>query len=176
MSKFRDFEKYEVFDDGRIWSYNTNRFLKPRTITNGYKQVGLIDNEGKRKWYLVHRVVYEVFSGEQIPEGMQINHISEDKTENFFDNLELMTPKQNNNFGTRNERISKSNKNNQKLSKALTNNPKRSKAVCAYKDGKIVMTFPSTMEAGRNGFNNRHISECCRGERKTHKGFTWRYI
>ena len=38
------------------------------------------------------------------------------------------------------------------------------------------MTFPSTKEAGRNGFNNRHISECCIGKRKTHRGYEWRYI
>ena len=31
MSKFRNFEKYEVYEDGRIWSYKTNKWLKPKT-------------------------------------------------------------------------------------------------------------------------------------------------
>ena len=29
MSKFRDYDKYEVFEDGRIWSYKSKKFLKP---------------------------------------------------------------------------------------------------------------------------------------------------
>lgn len=42
-----------------------------------------------------------------IPQGMQINHKDEDKTNNSIDNLELMTNKENSSYGTRNERISK---------------------------------------------------------------------
>ena len=174
--KFRDYDNYEIYEDGRIFSYFTKKFLKPKINSNGYKQVGLIDNEGKRKMYLLHRIIFEVFSSEPIPPGMQVNHISEDKDENFFKNLNLMTPKENSNWGTRNSRISKANTNNQKLSKSLTNNQKRSKQVCAYKNDELIMTFPSTKEAGRNGFNHRHISECCIGKRKTHRGYEWRYI
>ena len=161
MSKFRNFEKYEVYEDGRIWSYKTNKWLKPKTEKNGYQRVCLYDNEGKKKLYLVHRVVYEAVTGNPIPKGMQINHRSEDKTDNrFFENLELVTPKENVNYGTRNERVSK----------AL------SKQVGAFKDGKLVMTFPSTQECGRNGYNQGSVASCCRGERKTHKGYTWKYI
>lgn len=54
----------------------------------------------------VHRLVYEAFNG-QIPEGMQINHINEDKTDNRLENLNLMTPKENHNWGTHNERVGK---------------------------------------------------------------------
>lgn len=54
------------------------------------------------------------------------------------------------------------------------NRPDLSKPVAA-KDAEenIVFEFPSTREAGRNGFNAGHIAECCRGERKTHKGLFW---
>lgn len=176
IMKFRDYDNYEIYEDGSIFSYLTNKFLKPKMNSNGYKQVGLIDNEGKRKMYLVHRIVFEVFSGKPIPQGMQCNHISEDKTDNRFCNINLMTPKENSNWGTRNSRISKANTNNQKLSKALTNNPKKSKPVGAYKNDELIMTFPSTKEAGRNDFNHKHISECCIGKRKTHRGYEWRYI
>lgn len=166
MSKFRDFEKYEVFEDGRIWSYKTNRFLKPITNKDGYQKVNLYDNEGKIKQYFVHRIVYESVTGEPIPENLEVNHRNEIKTENFFENLNLMTRKQNNNYGTRNERAAKSN----------TNNPKRSKAVGAYRNGELIMTFQSTAEAQRQGFHQGHISDCCNGKLKTHKGFEWRFI
>ena len=70
MSKFRNYENYEIYADGRIWSYKTKRFLKPQTMKNGYQLVHLSDNEGKIKTYYVHRIVYETFSGEPIPKGM----------------------------------------------------------------------------------------------------------
>ena len=70
--KFRDYTKYEVFEDGRIWSYWTNKFLKPQTTKDGYQQVNLYDYEGKMKHYLVHRVVWEAVTGSPIPEGYEI--------------------------------------------------------------------------------------------------------
>lgn len=158
--RFRDYSKYEVYEDGRIWSYRKKKFLKPATLPNGYQVVFLYDNEGNRKMYYLHRVVYESVTGEPIPECYEINHISEDKTENFFGNLELMTPKQNINYGSGIARRAKT----------------QSKQVGAYKDGNLVMTFPSTMEAQRQGFNFGNVAACCRGERKTHKGYTWRYL
>lgn len=73
------------------------------------------DDQGKVKTYLLHRLIYEAFIG-PIPEGKQINHIDEDRTNNkiLFDeegnisytNLELVTPMENCNYGTRNKRIS----------------------------------------------------------------------
>ena len=160
MSKFRDYDKYEVYEDGRIWSYWTNKLLKPVTQKNGYQVVWLVDNEGKKKKYLLHRIVYETFSGEPIPKGMHCNHISEDKKDCSFANINLLTPKENINWGSRTERMIKS----------------KSKEVGAYKNGELVMVFSSTMDAGRNGFSQGNVASCCRGERKTHKGFTWKYL
>lgn len=170
MCKFRDFDKYEIYEDGRIWSYKTNRFLKPGTDKNGYQQVLLSDNEGKSKMYLLHRVVYEAVTGSPIPYGYEINHIDERKYNNARNNLELISHKQNINYGTRNSRAGKS------ISKAMTNNPKISKAVGAFKNGELVMTFKSAREAGRQGYNQGNVAACCRGERKTNKGYTWRYL
>lgn len=167
--KFRDYSNYEVFEDGRIWSYKSNKFLKPATTRGGYQQVKLYDNEGGKKSYYLHRVVYEAVTSEPIPEGFDVNHISEVKTENFFANLNLLTRKENVNFGSGIERRAKT---HSKLNK----NGKLSKQVGAYINGELIMTFPSTREAGRNGFNQGHIASCCRGEIKSHKGYEWRYI
>lgn len=180
MSKFRNYSNYEIYPDGKIWSCKYKKFLKPNTIKGGYKRVCLTDNEGNIKFYLLHRVVYEAITGEPIPPGMEINHIDERKDNNIVSNLELVTHKQNVNFGTRNERasksISKALTNNKKLSKSLTNNPKRSKAVGAFKGGKLVITFPSTNEASRNGFDQSAVAKCCNGKIKSHKGYEWRYL
>ena len=165
MAKFRDYDKYEVYEDGRIWSYKTKRFLKPATMKNGYQRVALSDNEGKKKSYLLHRVVYEAVTGEPIPNNLQCNHISEDKMDNRFCNINLLTPKENINYGTRNKRVAKAN-----------TNGKCSKAVGAFNDGELVITFQSTAEAGRNGFNQGNVSMCCNGKLPHYKGYEWRYL
>lgn len=168
--KFRDYDNYEIYPDGRIFSYKTKKFLKPQTDKGGYQRVNLYDNEGRMKHYFVHRIVWESVTGEPIPEGMQCNHISEDKMDNSFSNINLLTPKQNTNFGTRNSRVSK----------AMTNG-KLSKAVGAFQNGKLIMTFPSTQEAGRQGFNQSNVWACCRNcylreGNNVYKGYEWKYI
>jgi hypothetical protein len=162
---FKDFTKYEVFEDGRIWSYKKNRFLKPATDTSGYQMVVLYDNEGKRKTYRLNRVVYESVTGEPITEGLQVNHIDEYKTNNHINNLNLMTHKENINFGTRTERAAK----------AL------SKQVGAFQNGELVMKFSSTREAERNCFNSGNVAACCRNcylreGNNIYKGYEWRYL
>ena len=81
-----------------------------------------------------------------------------------------MSPKQNSNYGTRNSRIAKA-----KI------NGKTSKLVGAFKDGKLVMIFASTNDAGRNGFDQGNVAKCCRNcyireGNNVFKGFEWRYI
>ena len=163
--KFRDYSNYEIFEDGRIWSYRKNKFLKPGKKHNGYQVVVLFDNEGEPKTYLLHRVVWETFSGEQIPEGIQVNHIDENKENCMFSNLNLMTPKENTNWGSGIIRRAK----------------KRSKQVGALNNGKLVMTFQSTQEAKRNGFDQSAVSACCRNcymreGNNIYKGFEWIYL
>lgn len=165
MSKFLNYDNYDVYEDGRIYSYKSKKFLKHQTDKDGYQIVCLVNNEGKKKTYRLHRVVYESVTGETIPEGMQVNHINEIKTDNRFENLNLMTPKENINWGTGIKRSAKA-----------RINGKRSKSVGAFKNSELVFTFPSTMEACRQGFNQGHVYDCCNGNRKTHKGYEWGYL
>ena len=39
-----------------------------------------------------------------------------------------------------------------------------------------VLVFKSMRQAEKFGFNHSNISVCCNGERKTHKGYKWKYI
>ena len=53
---------------------------------------------------------------------------------------------------------------------------KLSKIVLQYTlDGEFIREWPSVAECGRNGFNQSNVSACCRGERKSHKGFIFKY-
>lgn len=169
---FRDFTKYEVFEDGRIWSHSHNKWIKPQINNRGYLRMVLSDNEGNKKHFYLHRVVYEAVSGTPIPEGMQVNHIDENPLNNHISNLNLMTCKENNNWGTRNERVGKAN------AKANTNNPITSKQVAQYDmERNLINVFPSTMEVYRQmGFNASCVAKCCNGKYKSSYGFIWKYI
>lgn len=172
---------YQASSEGRIRSLDREvagkagsvrilkgKLLKPGMDKDGYLQAKL-SKEGKIRTFKVHRLVYAAFNGE-IPNELQINHIDEDKTNNRLENLNLMTPKQNANWATRNERVGKA------VAKANINNPLRSKPVIALDDsGNVVFQFPSTMEAVRNGFDQGHLISCCLGKRKHHRGYRWRY-
>lgn len=162
MGRVRSLDR-EVADGSGVRIAN-GKVLKSEMLQNDYLRVGL-HKDGKRKWFLVHRLVYAAFNGE-IPDGLQVNHIDEDKTNNRLENLNLMTPKQNTNFGTRNQRVAKAN----------INHPSMSKPVVAFnEDNEIVFEFASTKEAARNGFNSGDLASCCRGERRAHRGYRWRY-
>lgn len=176
---YKNYSKYEVFDDGRVYSYKSRKFLKPRKNNNGYYLFTLYDNNGKGKNYLVHRIIYEAIKGE-IPDGYEINHKSERKDENFISNLELVDRKTNCNYGSRNQRVGEKlrGRPNPKVAEKLRGRPneKLSKQVAAYRDGVLVMVFSSANEAGRQGFDQGTISKCCNGKLPHYKGYQWKYV
>lgn len=167
----KDYEGlYEVSNLGRVKSLGNGKsinskegILKPGKIKQGYLFVNLY-KDGKRKMFLVHRLVAEAFLPN--PENLPfINHKDEDKTNNSVDNLEYCTREYNNNYGTRNERVAKANTNGEKSKKVLQ----------FSLTGEFIREWPSTMECGRNGFNQGAVATCCRGEIKSHKGYIWKY-
>lgn len=103
---------YQVSNLGRIKSLNFNKtgiekIMKPRT-GNRYYMIALWKN-GIRKDYLLHRIVAKTFIPN--PENKPfINHKDENCFNNSINNLMWCTHKENMNWGTRNERISKANK------------------------------------------------------------------
>lgn len=42
-------------------------------------------------------------------------------------------------------------------------------------DNELVRVWNSITDCSRNCFNLGHVSECCRGERKMHKGYKWTF-
>lgn len=105
----KGFSKYLISDDGRIYSVKRDKLIEPsnkNNIKGSYLVVTLYNDEGRKKYMLVHRLVYMAHKG-LIPKGLQVNHKDEDKENNCIENLELMTQKENCNYGTRNQRISK---------------------------------------------------------------------
>ena len=62
-----------------------------------------------------------------------------------------------------------------KMSEAHKNGKQSKKVLQLSLSGELIREWSSTSECGRNGFNQSSVAACCRGERKTHKGFRWEY-
>ena len=153
---------YEISNLGEVKSlYYRNTFkskiIKPKINKEGYLFVGLC-KDGKVKQVFIHRLVTLNFIPNNDIEKVEVNHIDEDKTNNNVNNLEWVTPKENSNHGTHNERISK----------AL------SKKVLCVETGIIYSSANEIKE--KLGLNNSSISKCCNGKQKTSGGYHWKFI
>lgn len=164
---------YQVSNQGRVKSLMLicRVVTKPRELIlkqcadrGGYMKVGLVKN-GKRTTKPVHRLVAEAFipNPDNKPE---INHIDGNKKNNSVDNLE---------FCTRLENIRHAWSTGLK-SREQYQNSCGSKPVAQYdKNMNLVKIWPSASEAKRAGFSDSLICLCCKGKRKTHKGYIWKY-
>lgn len=177
VEEWKDIEGYEglyqVSDWGRVKSFYVNRILKLKA--KPYVQITLCKNEEK-EYPLLHKIVWETFVG-KIPEGMQINHHDENKSNNALWNLELMTPSDNINFGNRNKKVSEKMKGVKPSEKAIETSKKLfSQKVYQYKGNNLVGVYYSMMEAEiQTNTKSGNISKCCNGKAKTANGYIWSY-
>ena len=184
ISDGEPYEGYKVSNLGRILSLNYRNtgkaeLMNPYEDTGGYLVVNLSKN-GEYKTCYAHRLVAEAFLPN--PEGKpEINHkiegdegkkiniviFNEDgSVNNEKTSIEWVTRKENNDYGTRNERAGKAN-----------TNGKCSKKVLQFTlDGEFLREWPSTKEIERQlGFNNSVVGRCCRGKIKSAYGYIWKY-
>ena len=91
--KIKGYDGYEVSKTGKIKSLKTNRLLTPQKNNCGYLYILLTDQNKKVRINLIHRLVFDSFIG--ITDGLEINHLDEDKENNRLDNLELITHEDN---------------------------------------------------------------------------------
>lgn len=154
---------YSVSNLGRVKSFLKNsdgNILKQSTDNYGYKRVGIKGQDGKWKIVQVHRLVAKLFCDGQF-EGAVVNHLDEDKSNNNFLNLKWCTLKENNNYGTAIERMR-----NKKSQPIYSLNPI---------NGEVTF-YKSMTEAEKQGYHSGHISACCKGKQRTHKGLSWHKI
>lgn len=156
---------YQVSNLGRV------RSLSRKTkagFRKGMILVLMIDKFGyslvnlSRKSYKVHRLVAETFIDN--PQGLKcVNHKDENKTNNCVDNLEWCSYEYNNNYGSRNMRISQ--------------NSSRKKRIVQFDlNGNAIREWESILSASKfYGVGRTCICACCNGRQKTSAGYIWGY-
>lgn len=154
---------YEVSSKGNVRNLKTGRVLKLIYSTNGYARVNLTsayNDKTKQTMKLVHRLVAQAFIP-NLKNLSDVNHKDEIKTNNNLDNLEWISHRDNMNYGTRNERMAKSN------SKPIQQ--------LDLKTRLIIATYSSIKEAGLStGISRSTISKAARGKCKTAGGYKWK--
>ena len=168
---------YQVSNFGRVRSLDRigrngrgikvykGKYLKTFKNRKGYLLVQL-SKDGIPKKYKISRLVYFTFNPDADTK-LQVNHIDENKSNNRLDNFNLMTCKENNNWGTRIERFIKK----------LRNHKSMSKSVLQFdKNGNFIKEWPSINEAARiTNMSAGNIVRCCKEKSEFCGGFIWRY-
>ena len=105
---------YEIDEYGTMRNIKTGKVFYGSLGTQGYIATTLRDANGKKKTEKVHRLVATAFCFK--PEGCDVvNHLDEDKTNNYYKNLEWTTIAKNNSWGTRLTRAANTHKHTIKI-------------------------------------------------------------
>lgn len=88
---------FRIEEDGAIWSFRKNKYLKPTFNMAGYLFVFLgtpnessISEHNHARWYSVHRLVATKYLG-QCPLELETSHKDGNKMNNHWSNLEYIT-------------------------------------------------------------------------------------
>lgn len=166
---------YEVSDKGNVRSVDrlvTHKngtickykgcVLKQDITKKGYKKVYLT-KDGKKKNYLVHRLVLETFNPVENMDALQVNHKDGNKQNNCLSNLEWCD-----NYSNYSHALKKGLRPNKLLPKPVAQ---------LTLNGEIIAIYPSISQCSKaTGIKDSRISDVCYGRRKTAKGYKFKFV
>lgn len=88
-------DKYEVNDEGIVRRKENKHVLKG-CITSGYRSVKLTFSNSRQQRFYVHRLVAQHFIPNEDNKKTFVNHKDGNKLNNCVENLEWVTPRENN--------------------------------------------------------------------------------
>lgn len=171
---YENFPLYSVSNKGNVKNNSTGKLRKLVTNRYNYIELCLYDCDGNKRTIQIHRLVALGFlpNPNNLP---MVNHKDENTTNNCVDNLEWCTQKYNINYGSRNSKVSKALTGRKRPCRSGKNNNTSHAVIQLTLDGTFVQKFEFIKQAEEQGFNATCISDCCRGQQKSHKGYKWIY-
>jgi hypothetical protein len=154
---YKDFSNYEISNYGKVKSLYSNKILKLNNNLSGYYNVMLYDkvsHEGSR--VLAHRLVASTMVIGQTTYINIVNHIDENKHNNYYKNLEWTTSAKNTKYS---------------LAKSVK--------MMNIETGELIKTFDSMVDAVLDlGYTKNHtgfISRCCNKKINIALGYRWEF-
>jgi hypothetical protein len=150
--------KFQISNKGRVC--NSTRLMKPFVNNSGYMVINLMQNNGRRKGELIHRLVALYFCDKPVG-TTEVNHKDEVKLNNYANNLEWCTRSYNVNHGNRIEKVI------QKINKSV----KQFDLQC-----NLIKIWESASAVERTiGIDQGSISKCCKGKLHSAGKFYWQF-
>lgn len=98
VEELKDFQDYAVDTEGNVWSFKNNKMrkLSPgwKKKGYGYRTVLLTDKSGRKKNFLVHRLVAISFIP-TVDITLEVNHKNRNSSDNRLENLEWVNRSEN---------------------------------------------------------------------------------
>lgn len=162
LGRIRSTDRLIMHKNGKI-HHRKGKVIKPQSVRHNYLQFHPKMNTN----YYVHRFIWECFYG-PIPEGLVINHLDEDPTNNALINLSLVTQADNLAYGTRLEKCLKTRKANHSVEKPVNQYDM---------DGNFITWYPSVKAAAAvfGKSNTTNICSNLKGRTTNAYGYVWKY-
>lgn len=173
LGKVKALEKIVWNGKGNV--YFSEKILAPTTDKDGYLNLTL-HHKGKAKTFKIHRLVAKAFIDN--PENKpQVNHKDGNKQNNYVDNLEWVTGKENIQHAYKVHLMNQDGKNNAMYGRLGADNPN---SIPIYQldihTNKIIKEFDSLTSAARElQVTPGHICQVCKGKRTSAYGYKWCY-
>lgn len=178
MAKFKiDYSIYTFKAEDKRGYYKNGKYHKAFKNKKGYIIDNLKTTDGIWYPFLEHIIKWEYFNGE-IPEGLEVDHIIpvQNGGTNELSNLRIGTHKFNMNNETTIENMKKRIRTDEHIENLLEAHRKKRKKIYQYtKNLELVKVWDWVQECEESGFLIKGVCKCCRGERKTYKGYIWSY-
>lgn len=91
MIDINDYLSYDESSGDLIWAFKLSRKVVVGSVAGcKCKRDGYVKVRFDNRLYMAHRIIWESVVG-KIPEGMQIDHINHNRSDNRLENLRLVT-------------------------------------------------------------------------------------